>query len=87
LWHCTFFVWKKAVWRAISVVLEKMETNIPSFMQSKIVESKNFQQFANNEPCSLGIDEAGRGPVIGPMVYACAVTPFVYLDKLDSLGK
>jgi ribonuclease H2 subunit A len=36
------------------------------------------------EPCILGVDEAGRGPVLGCMVYAVAYTPFK--EKLKDIG-
>nr|XP_031363524.1 ribonuclease H2 subunit A [Lonchura striata domestica] len=37
-------------------------------------------------PCALGVDEAGRGPVLGPMVYAICYCPVDKLEQLEALG-
>ncbi|XP_048344459.1 ribonuclease H2 subunit A isoform X3 [Sphaerodactylus townsendi] len=37
------------------------------------------------EPCSLGIDEAGRGPVLGPMVYGICFCPVARQGDLETL--
>jgi ribonuclease H2 subunit A len=37
-------------------------------------------------PYILGVDEAGRGPVMGPLVYGVAYCPVSYKEKLESLG-
>ena len=37
-------------------------------------------------PYMLGVDEAGRGPVMGPMVYGVAYCPIAYKEQLEELG-
>jgi hypothetical protein len=37
-------------------------------------------------PYILGVDEAGRGPVLGPLVYGVAYCPVVYREQLNDLG-
>ncbi|KAH9321309.1 hypothetical protein KI387_015948 [Taxus chinensis] len=38
-----------------------------------------------SEPCVMGIDEAGRGPVLGPMVYGCLYCSASYQKTLATL--
>ncbi|XP_075594149.1 ribonuclease H2 subunit A [Balearica regulorum gibbericeps] len=37
-------------------------------------------------PCALGVDEAGRGPVLGPMVYGICYCPVEKMEELEALG-
>ncbi|KAF5326719.1 hypothetical protein D9619_004061 [Psilocybe cf. subviscida] len=37
-------------------------------------------------PYILGVDEAGRGPVLGPLVYGVAYCPAAYQETLEGLG-
>lgn len=37
-------------------------------------------------PYILGVDEAGRGPVLGPLVYGIAYCPAAWKEDLEQLG-
>ncbi|KAL8621273.1 hypothetical protein ACOMHN_008098 [Nucella lapillus] len=39
-----------------------------------------------SEPCWLGIDEAGRGPVLGPLVYGICFSPVAEKEKFAEIG-
>ena len=49
--------------------------------QTKDIDWTKFK----DEPWEAGVDEAGRGPVIGPMVYGICAWPISLKERLENL--
>ncbi|XP_051161975.1 ribonuclease H2 subunit A [Leptopilina boulardi] len=64
----------------LTVYFEKGDHSVNLLHQS------NVPQICRDEPCLLGVDEAGRGPVLGPMVYGIAYAPLSKKQLLIDLG-
>ncbi|PWN25997.1 ribonuclease H-like protein [Jaminaea rosea] len=63
---------------------------VPSVHSQPLVGSYTWRSAIPKEargvPCILGVDEAGRGPVLGPLVYGIAYCPASFSDSLKSVG-
>ena len=52
-----------------------------------MLENKYEQEYWANDQYIMGIDEAGRGPLCGPLVVACCVLPIGYDNELINDSK
>lgn len=58
----------------------------PNLQDTELLASDCPVRCLHGVPVVVGIDEAGRGPVMGPMVYGAAYWPVLENDAMSALG-
>ncbi len=46
-----------------------------------MLENEFEKKYWADKECVMGIDEAGRGPLCGPLVVACCILPIGYENE------
>ena len=57
-------------------------SDVPSLVATNETGGDEAEHSKRGTPCVLGVDEAGRGPVIGPMVYSALYLPVELQQQL-----
>ncbi|KAL5261556.1 hypothetical protein ACHWQZ_G007312 [Mnemiopsis leidyi] len=61
-------------------------SQLPKHSHSLLTVESTVPLSTQDEECCVGIDEAGRGPVLGPMVYGIAYCPISKIPDIEALG-
>ncbi|KAJ7593126.1 ribonuclease H-like domain-containing protein [Mycena floridula] len=65
-------------------------TTVPSAPGSSVPMTESYTYHSPKPTCAgpyiLGVDEAGRGPVLGPLVYGVAYCPVSFQEEMEDMG-